>query len=157
MAWGLALYPGCKERSSPITLFLHLVQGRGLVWSSFLMDRILSEEQRMDAPSCVHVASSCAVPGPRPWPMCPTLVCSPLLPIQPLTLGRLFFPSSLSSKSLPILSFSPSLSRTLIYTLPTGVVGRSVLAEGAVARLPGLRAHPTRPRSLSVLCLHFLI
>lgn len=104
------------------------VPGQG-VRVEFIPDRSFSGEQRIDVPFCVHIVSSLAVLGPTPWLMHQTLVCSPLLSIQPLTFFPLFFFLSLPSKSIFILSFFPkSLQVARLHTTHRGT-GCSVLAE----------------------------
>lgn len=127
----------------------------------FIPDRNFSGEQRIDVPSCVHIVSSLAVPDLTPWLMQKTLVCSPLLSIQPLTFCPLFsFPlSTLKIHLHP--QFLPQVSPGGSSTHYSQGYGVQCARRGQERSLQpcylGSSTHPTRPWSLSGLCLSFLI
>lgn len=137
--WGSAPCPGCKERRSPITLCLHLVQGGGLV--EFILDgQNLQWGREVWCPLLCPHRLQLAGPGPRPWLMCQTVVCSPLRPSQPLAFAVYSF--------LPLYPHIPPHPQLL----PRSVQEAHLYITHRVVRW-SVVAYMPRPRPWS---LHFL-
>lgn len=129
VVWGIAaLCRGPAGRSSPITLFLKLFQGRGLEWSSFLTETLVGSRGLMSLPASTLSPALLSQTSHLGW--CRKPWSAPLFfpfSLSPSALYSLF--PSLPSKSIFILSFFPkSLQVARLHTTHRGT-GYNVLAE----------------------------